>query len=232
MPEVNEPQESAPSREPALNLRRGFGWLALSLPIICVSWWFFDRPVEQWSRETGVSLRPASEIITESVEALWPLITSAVWCAVAYAFKRFNLARWALLMILAILGSGIAVNILKFIFARARPALLKSDEWGFQWLASGHEYASFPSGHATTAGAIAMTLCLMVPRLRFGFIVLGCAAASTRVILNAHYLGDVAAGWILGCFCVFFIDWVWWKRWGNSLPIPYLRKAPTRAGAA
>ncbi len=58
---------------------------------------------------------------------------------------------------------------------------------------------SFPSDHATTAGAVAVGL-LFAGRRRWGVIAC-CAAivmAAARVYVGVHYPGDVAAGLVLG----------------------------------
>lgn len=57
---------------------------------------------------------------------------------------------------------------------------------------------SFPSDHATTAGAVAVGLLFAVRRWGRVAVVAGLAMAIARVWCGAHYPGDLAAGLALG----------------------------------
>lgn len=57
---------------------------------------------------------------------------------------------------------------------------------------------SFPSDHATMAGAVAVGLFLASRRWGVPALVLGLLMAATRVYVGAHYPGDVLAGFALG----------------------------------
>jgi membrane-associated phospholipid phosphatase len=79
---------------------------------------------------------------------------------------------------------------------------------------------SFPSDHATAAGAVAVGL-LFAGRRRWGAIAVACAAvmAFARVYVGVHYPGDVIAGLALGAAVALL---------GQLLVVPLL----TRLGAA
>ena len=97
--------------------------------------------------------------------------------------------------------SGLLVNVLKILFGRARPRLI--DEFGalhFDPFTFGYLNASFPSGHATTVGAIAGILMVWYPRWSLPFVELGLFIAATRIAAEAHYPSDVVAGFLLGSF--------------------------------
>ena len=57
---------------------------------------------------------------------------------------------------------------------------------------------SFPSDHATMAGAAALGLLLVSRRLGLVAVLAALAMAAARVYVGAHYPGDVAAGLLLG----------------------------------
>ncbi len=73
-----------------------------------------------------------------------------------------------------------------------------------------NQQLSFPSGHATTAFAIAVSLSLIIMRARISiaFIALATIIALSRVYLLQHFITDVIAGAIIGsasAFVLFFI---------------------------
>ncbi|CCH22352.1 phosphatase PAP2 family protein [Micromonospora lupini] len=57
---------------------------------------------------------------------------------------------------------------------------------------------SFPSNHATLAGALAITTLLLSRRLGLVALPLAVLAAFSRVFVGVHYPHDVAAGLLLG----------------------------------
>ena len=90
-------------------------------------------------------------------------------------------------------------GLLKIVYGRARPAgaaLLNESTF------------SFPSGHAATSAAVAVTLCYVLARERIiswpSAIVIGGAVplvvGLTRLYLNVHWTTDVVAGWSVGLF--------------------------------
>src|SRR5262245_63715529 len=59
-------------------------------------------------------------------------------------------------------------------------------------------YHSFPSGHATTAFAMAAALASAAPGRRRIWLAIAGAIGASRVLLNAHFLSDVVGGAIIG----------------------------------
>jgi undecaprenyl-diphosphatase len=102
----------------------------------------------------------------------------------------------------AVAISGILVNVLKVLFGRARPVLFEQHgAYHFEPLSFGYSFASFPSGHSTTVGAVAGILMLWYPRLTWLFAVVGLFIAATRVPALSHYPSDVATGFLFGLTC-------------------------------
>lgn len=95
--------------------------------------------------------------------------------------------------------AGIVTQIGKRLFGRARPELVDSHgSLGFETLQISREFASFPSGHATTMGAVTLVLCVWFPTLRAPLLAMGIAFALTRVVVREHYPSDVAVGFAIG----------------------------------
>jgi len=101
----------------------------------------------------------------------------------------------------AVALSGIFVNIVKVLFGRARPRLI--DELGayyFDPLTLGYLNASFPSGHATTVGALTGILMVWYPRWSILLAEIGLFFAATRIAAGSHYPSDVVTGFVIGLF--------------------------------
>ncbi|MCG8509946.1 MAG: phosphatase PAP2 family protein [Rhodospirillales bacterium] len=127
-------------------------------------------------------------------------------------------ANAAVIAIASIVGAGLLVNLLKFFFGRYRPShLIYEDLYGFDPFTFGYKFNSFPSGHATTAGALFVGLVMMLPRLWPAWALLCGGIASTRVLLNAHYISDVIVGFYLGVLVALLFRRMWIRRgWLNS----------------
>lgn len=95
--------------------------------------------------------------------------------------------------------SGLLTNLFKILFGRARPPHVGEGAiWDAIPFHSAYEYASFPSGHATTAGAFAIAMALLFPRLRVFFLLAGVWIAISRPALGVHFPSDVLAGFCFG----------------------------------
>ncbi|MDX8436330.1 MULTISPECIES: phosphatase PAP2 family protein [Mesorhizobium] len=111
----------------------------------------------------------------------------------------YNWTCFAFLVLCAVGLSGLAVNLLKYGIGRARP--LYFTDFGVLSLhpfAMDARFAGFPSGHATTMGAVFGVLLLLFPRRWYIALAVTACIASTRVFVGAHYPSDTVAGFGLG----------------------------------
>ena len=122
-------------------------------------------------------------------------IVPQLFCATAAAWFLFA----------SVAGSGLIATSLKQLIGRARPALFYSEGMlSFHSLTMDPLYASFPSGHSTTAGAITMGIALLFPRLRIAMFVIALWFGFSRVMVRAHYASDVIAGLTFGAWFSYY----------------------------
>ncbi|WP_428389688.1 phosphatase PAP2 family protein [Mucisphaera sp.] len=120
-----------------------------------------------------------------------------VGLGLAQADQRW--VRGVVLVVVCVAVSGIVVNVVKPMVGQSRPNLYFSEGVDERRpLTFGYDYGSFPSGHATTAGAVAGSIALVCPAARVPMVVFAVATGSTRVGTLSHYPSDVVAGLWLG----------------------------------
>ena len=84
---------------------------------------------------------------------------------------------------------------IKKVSKRKRPCHLEAHCWSS---ILPPDQFSFPSGHAMSAFAIAIPLCIFYPQLQAGLLALSVSIAVSRVILGMHFVSDVVVGSLLG----------------------------------
>jgi membrane-associated phospholipid phosphatase len=99
----------------------------------------------------------------------------------------------------AVLVSILAGELTKYVVGRGRPFVGgQANAFNFSHFAGTEAYASFPSGHATTAVALAFAVSALWPRARIGMMVYALVIMATRLVLLAHHPSDVVAGALVG----------------------------------
>ena len=99
----------------------------------------------------------------------------------------------------AVLVSVLTGELIKWIVGRGRPFVGgQANAFNFSHFAGTEAYASFPSGHAITAFALAFAVAAIWPRARIAMIAYALVIAATRLVLLAHHPSDVVAGALVG----------------------------------
>ncbi|HIP23439.1 MAG TPA: phosphatase PAP2 family protein [Rhodobacteraceae bacterium] len=137
---------------------------------------------------------------------LWWLAAFALGKAQPTAPKWPNLRKKAALVFAAVAVPGLFILIVKFFVGRARPY---TGEIGFFPFTQGSAYASWPSGHTTTAFGFAVAIGLAFPALRWPLIAIAALIGYSRMVLEMHYLGDVIMGATIGTLgAVLVYNWL------------------------
>jgi undecaprenyl-diphosphatase len=121
-------------------------------------------------------------------------------------------------LFMAIAVPGLFTAVVKRLIGRARPFVAGEDSWTSMLFVWRPDYASFPSGHATTAFAAAVAIGAMWPRVRPVMWIYAVAIALSRVVVTAHHPSDVIAGAIVGVVGALLVrNWYAARRLGFTV---------------
>ena len=173
-----------------------------------------DGPVHTLAKSLDPTLNAALRMVTEFGNSGWPLgIGLTLLALVAVARRRAQgtaaeelqaFRSCLLLVVFSVAGSGFLASLSKNMIGRMRPSTVPDPNvLEFSVMAFRAGWASFPSGHATTAAACAVALAICAPRLSWAWLSIGLVAALSRALLGVHWLSDCLAGLALGTgFCL------------------------------
>jgi undecaprenyl-diphosphatase len=213
----------APARlVPAWRRFAGHGLIVASA--VALSMAFVDQHVHELATGLPQWLVDLFYDITDFGRSAWilaPVGTLIVLIALLASPALDRMSRAVLALAVTRLGyvflavglPGLVVTIVKRWIGRVRPSPLGPFAYEpFSWRP---EYASFPSGHATTAFAVLVAIGFLIPRVRPALWVYALAIAASRIIVDAHYPSDVIAGAACGAFgAVWVRDWFALRRLG------------------
>jgi hypothetical protein len=156
------------------------------------------RAYTELGRSDPVLVGTASGILLCAILLrLHPAATPGFQTRIARSGKR------SLFVFAAVSLSGIVTDAVKPLLGRARPVeLLRSGAHGFHPFSFHTGLYSMPSGHATTAFALAFALTTLYPRRRTVWLTLASLLAVSRVMINAHFVSDIVAGGVIGYLTV------------------------------
>lgn len=187
-----------------------FKYLAIFLAVLALLLMYTDQVFLEIYREDKIMKSHIFEILTKIGKSNWILIATGI-CIIAMGFisgekytgklhavwHRVFFSTWFVFYSIGM--SGIVTITLKFIFGRSRPKFVSGDNAAeFTPFIGGYDFASFPSGHSTTVGALIVCLVLLFPRFKIFIIILGLVIASTRSLVGAHFPSDVFCGLAVG----------------------------------
>ncbi|HWU33424.1 MAG TPA: phosphatase PAP2 family protein, partial [Marmoricola sp.] len=153
-------------------------------------------PLQKWALNSSVVRNTAKLIAT----GFQPTVLEVIGLLGAAALALQKHRRAAVWMIGVLAAAGLAAPGIKALVQRHRPTFDHPIQHLTSW--------SFPSGHVSTAAALAgcaivlATMLIRKPTLRrlviAGVLLLVVLVSVDRLVLGVHYLSDVIAGWLLG----------------------------------
>ncbi|GHD07221.1 phosphatase PAP2 family protein [Tianweitania populi] len=218
--------------------------IAWSAAILIVALSFVDGDINAVVRASEAPLRAFMADWTDLVRIQWYIVPAGLliliagvadWDAPDSGARRVwsNLYAQAVFVFVAVGGALLTTNVFKIIFGRARPLLF--DNFGhlhLQPFTLAYDFASFPSGHSTTAAAVTVILMTWMPRFRWLFLAAGLFMAASRVAADAHYPSDIVGGFTVGfLFTLTLARWLAQREIafrmesGHLFPVPRFHRA-------
>lgn len=137
-------------------------------------------------------------IFTQAFAVKWAIVLTAILSFIIY--KRTNY-KYAILLIITVLLSALANELIKNIIQKARPIYKLVSESGY----------SYPSGHSNAAATLLILFSLLYNEYKYNLkeriIYLICAFLTllimfSRIYLGVHFFSDCIGGLILGIIFV------------------------------
>jgi len=164
--------------------------------------------------------------LTDFGKSDWFLVPSGVLIVALAALASPALGRMSYLVLVSLAVRvgfvfvavglpSLIVTVGKRLIGRARPLRIDGLDVYFAPFSWRVDFASMPSGHATSAFAAAVALGALFPRARIALFLYAGIIALSRVVLTAHYPSDVLAGAVVGaCGALLVRRWFALRRRG------------------
>ncbi|MGV9314974.1 phosphatase PAP2 family protein [Streptomyces sp. NPDC003691] len=159
------------------------------------------RDITDFAHDAPSWLQHAAEVWTEA-----GLLVFAVLFTVAWWRERTGSARAVAVAVLAPLATAagyVVSESLKSLFDEERPCRTVTEAAPSLVTCPPTGDWSFPSNHASIAGAAAVALVLAWPRIAALVVPMALLMAFSRVYVGVHYPHDVAVGLVLGGIVAF-----------------------------
>jgi len=168
-----------------------------------------DAAAAEWHASLGDWARRFFAFATRFGKSDWLLVPSggiavlvffADWryAGRAVAAAWMEIGAYAGVVFVAIAFPGIVADVVKPLVGRVRPNALKNGGAEFVPFTLGYAHASFPSGHATTMGALAVVAVATFGARSLPIVAAAAIVAVSRAMIGVHNLSDVVAGGLLG----------------------------------
>ncbi|HLO59919.1 MAG TPA: phosphatase PAP2 family protein [Bacteroidales bacterium] len=160
---------------------------------------------------------------TAFFDVLFALLTylgDGLFIIVPAVILLFFSVRHTAFLVTAYVSTGLITQVLKRVFFEGsmRPSVMLKDAG--LYLVEGVDMLhgrSFPSGHATSAFALFLSLALILRNrcLKFLCFIMACLVAFSRVYLSQHFLIDITAGSMIGTLGTLAVYMLFYKKERN-----------------
>ncbi|HXI12893.1 MAG TPA: phosphatase PAP2 family protein [Thermoanaerobaculia bacterium] len=179
------------------------GFVSAVITVAAV-WLFLDSPLMQAAEAVQTDLtRSCIRIFNRLGGGMNPAMIVCFFAVVGITAGKRDWIQLSVAMVMAALGGGVLVQLIKLLVGRSRPEL---------WLGPFHHAraaaSSFPSGH--TVGAFALAGVLVFgshsKAVRFLAAFVACGIAISRVLAFRHWPSDVVASAMVGTALAWFFS--------------------------
>ncbi len=192
-----------------LTLREQFVYSGV-LVVLCVIFFYdyLDIPIALYFNQLNhSSINHFFHYLTLSGEA-FPYIALSIigYMFFTYYRRETEKANRFGLLLQAVLFSGVLTDMIKWIAGRYRPhEYFEHHLYGFDFFQIKGAYTSFPSGHTTTAFAVATLLAYLFPKFQWMWWSFAFLIGLSRIVLTQHFVSDVIVGAYIGIASVVFL---------------------------
>lgn len=159
--------------------------------------WVYQNLADTWIFQAGTNI---SSVATGSYIRLALALSLILVVIIDPRLKR----RWTRNLLFICLSCSVALIIgegLKYLLGRHRPVMLfENNQYGLTFFADHGAQHSSPSGHTLRIFSILTALSLLYRRLTPVCLFLAILVGVSRVVVTAHYPGDVLFGAFIGIF--------------------------------
>lgn len=142
---------------------------------------------------------PFLDFVFEGITLFGDGLFTILFCVVLLFVRKRYLS---FMVFVSFALSGITTQVIKDFVSEARPALFlqKTNYPYFIDHVTLHNYHSFPSGHSTSAFALASILAFAVKDKKYTFplLIFAMLVGYSRIYLGQHFLLDVSFGSLMG----------------------------------
>lgn len=190
---------------------------AAGVVLVVLTGWLFDARVIVWTETLPPAVHGFFAWSTRFGQSDWLLIPSGFLVVVVTlgdwrGVSRVNAAAWceigsfAALLFVVVAVPGLVTDIIKPIVGRFRPDFVHESAFAFSPFSfGGYAHYSFPSGHATTMGAVAALAAFVPNAVTIPILIATAIVAISRVVIGVHFPSDVVAGALIGAGAGYFI---------------------------
>lgn len=192
-----------------------FDWAAFGfavaggLVLVIAVGFSLDERVMDWAASLPDGVKAFFSTLTRFGRSDWLLIPTGM-IAIAVTFgnwrrvsRRVTAAWWeigtfAAVLFVVVAATGLTTDLFKLLVGRFRPHYVTDTVFAFAPFTFAYENFSFPSGHATTMGAVAVFAAFAPGILTVPIIAATALVAVSRVIIGVHFASDVVGGALVG----------------------------------